>query len=97
MQGCVGISVTVEAALELVMRLPHVAMGTFRDGLLYCRRMPDMASTASKAGVLSAGGYYVGRRTGVTLYAVIVCHRGPFLGSRHVWMGQKHGHSNAQK
>jgi hypothetical protein len=39
-----GILVTVEAALELVMGLPHMALIALRDGFLDRRRMTGMAA-----------------------------------------------------
>ena len=77
-----GIFVTVKAAFDLEMRLSHVALGTFGDGFLYCRRMSYVATSTSYACVLAAGGCYVSRRTGMTLHTVFVCHRGLILG-RH--------------
>ena len=92
--------VTVKAAFDLEMRLAHVALGTFGDGLLYRRRMSDVAASTSNTCVLSAGGGYVGRRTGMALHTVFVCHRGLLLGrcrASHARTGQKHGETYDQE
>ena len=92
-----GVFVTVKAAFDLEMRLAHVALGTFGDGFLYCRRMSDMAAKTSDAFVLSAGGCYVSRWTGMTLHTVFFCDRRLYLAKSHAWIGQKHGDTYAQE
>jgi hypothetical protein len=96
----VRILVTVETAFDLEMRLSHMALGTFGDWLLYRRRMSYVAASTSDARVLSAGGGYVSRRTGMTLHTVFVRHRGLFLNrcrACHARTGQKHGETYDQE
>jgi hypothetical protein len=81
-QRRMGILVATEAAFDLEMRFPHMALGTLWYWFLHRRRVTDVAAAASDARVLSAGGCYISRRSGMTLYTVIICHRGLFLGGQ---------------
>jgi hypothetical protein len=81
-QRSMRVSVAVEAASDLEMGLCPMALAALRDGFLYQRRMSDVAGRAPHAPVLSAGGSYVGRRRGVALFTVFVCHYRLFFGAR---------------
>ena len=74
-----GILMTVEATLEIEVRLPHMAVAALRNGFLHGRRMARMTARTAYFLVLPSGGRQISRRNGMTFHTVGVCQRDRLL------------------
>lgn len=78
----VRVLVTGETAFEFEMGLAHMAVVALWYGFLYCRRMTVVTAYAPYVLVFPPGGFYVGRRSGMTLNTVFICQHRFTLGRR---------------